>query len=137
MAFRFDDISINTIIGVSSEVFGNVSVAGSVRIEGDIHGNVSAEGNVQVGENARIKGDLSAKSAIIGGIVSGDITAKEGVHLLSHAVVLGDVIAKKVQIDDDVIFHGHCISISDDVQFENASEKYLQAKAIRNRAAFA
>lgn len=137
MSFRFDDISINTIIGSQSEVFGNLSVAGSIRIEGDVHGTVSSDGNVQVGENARIKGNLSAKSAIIGGIVAGDIIAKEGVRLLSHAIVIGDVIAKKVQIDDNVIFHGHCISLHDETEFENASEKYLQAKAIRSKVAFA
>ena len=59
---------------------------GFVRIDGDIDGDLDTDGAVIISEKAKIKGNLKAKSAIIGGIVLGDISAREGVKLLSTSV---------------------------------------------------
>ncbi len=134
MAFRSDDISINTLIGNGSFVHGDIHVNGFIRIDGDIDGNLETDGAVIISEKARLRGNLTAKSAIIGGIVLGDVTAKEGVKLLSSSAVVGNIITKKVQMEDNVIFHGHCISISNEERFESQVEKYLQEKAILEKA---
>lgn len=134
MAFRSDDISINTLIGNGSFVHGDIHVNGFIRIDGDIDGNLETDGAVIISEKARLRGNLTAKSAIIGGIVLGDVTAKEGVKLLSSSAVVGNIITKKVQMEDNVIFHGHCISISNEERFETQVEKYLQEKAILEKA---
>ncbi len=134
MAFRSDDISINTLIGNGSFVHGDIHVNGFIRIDGDIDGNLETDGAVIISEKARLQGNLTAKSAIIGGIVLGDVTAKEGVKLLSSSAVVGNIITKKVQMEDNVIFHGHCISISNEERFETQVEKYLQEKAILEKA---
>lgn len=134
MAFRSDDISINTLIGNGSFIKGNVHVNGFIRIDGDIDGDLDTDGAVIISERAKIRGNLTAKSAIIGGIVLGDISAKEGVKLLSTSAVIGNIITKKVQMEENVIFHGHCISISDDKRFDEESNEFLQAKAIRDKA---
>ena len=65
MALRVDDISINTIIGKGSAISGNMKVNGFIRVDGDIDGSLETDGNVIVGENARIRGDLTAKSVIV------------------------------------------------------------------------
>jgi cytoskeletal protein CcmA (bactofilin family) len=134
MALRSDDISINTIIGDGSAVTGNLHVNGFIRIDGDINGNLETDGNVIIGEKARLRGNVKAKSAIIGGIVLGDIVAKEGVTLLSSAAVVGDIISRKVQFEDHVVFHGYCVSLEAEEKFTAESERYLQAKAIRTKA---
>ena len=137
MALRSDDFSINTIIGEGSAVSGDLRINGSVRLDGDVHGDLHTDGNVQIGERARLCGNLTAKSAIVGGIVLGDIIAKESVTLLSSAAVIGDIISQKVLIEEKVIFHGHCISIKDETKYVASSERYLEAKAIRTKAVFA
>ena len=43
MAFRIDDISINTIIGGGSAIKGNLKINGFVRIDGDIDGNLDGK----------------------------------------------------------------------------------------------
>ena len=136
MAFRSDDISINTLIGNGSFIKGNMRVNGFIRIDGDIDGDIDTDGAVIISEKAKIRGNLTAKSAIVGGIVLGDISAKEGVKLLSSSAVIGNIITKKVQMVDDVIFHGLCISISDEERFEEAKKYFLQQKAIRDKAVF-
>ena len=135
MAFKIDDISINTVIGNGSAISGDVHINGFVRIDGDIDRNLETDGNVMIGENARIQGDLKAKSIIIGGIILGNIRAAESVKLLTTAVVIGDLISHKVQIDDKAVFHGHCIAIKDNERFEKEASEYLQSKAIKEKAA--
>ena len=133
MALKFDDISINTIIGNGSAISGDVRINGFVRIDGDIDGNLETDGNVIIGENARLRGNISAKSVTVYGIVLGNIYAAEGIKLLSDSVVMGDLISHKVQIDDTSKFHGHCISIKDSDRYESEKDKFLQSKAIKER----
>lgn len=133
MALRIDDISINTIIGNGSVITGDLKISGFVRIDGDIDGNLETDGNIIIGEHARIRGNVTAKSAIIGGIVTGNIYAIESVKLLTNSVVLGDILSHKVQIDEDSVFHGHCISVKDDAHYSLVSQKYLQSVAIKEK----
>ncbi len=133
MALRTDDISINTIIGKGSAIYGNMKVNGFIRIDGDIDGSVETDGNVLIGENARIRGDLTAKSVIIGGIIKGNIHASDSVKVLSDAAVIGDILARKVQVDASAVFHGHCISIKDEKEYEKICNEYLQSKAIKEK----
>lgn len=134
MALRFDDISINTLIGNGSFVRGDLKVNGFIRIDGDIAGNLETDGAVIISEKARILGNVTAKSIIVGGIIIGDITAKEGIKLLSSSAVIGNIMSRRVQMEDKVIFHGHCISIENEENYEKSSESFLRAKAIREKA---
>lgn len=136
MAFRSDDISINTLIGNGSFIKGNLRINGFIRIDGDIDGDIDTDGAVIISERAKIRGNLTAKSAIVGGIILGDISVSEGVKLLSSSAVIGNIIAKKVQMEEDVIFQGHCISIADEERFEESKKYFLQQKAIRDKAVF-
>lgn len=133
MALRVDDISINTIIGKGSAISGNLRVNGFIRIDGDIDGNLETDGNVIIGENARIRGNLTAKSVIIGGIIKGNVTAAESIKVLAEAAVIGDVISRKVQIDGSAVIHGHCISIKDETEYKQISGEYFQSKAIKEK----
>lgn len=134
MALRIDDISINTIIGKGSEIKGNIKVNGFVRIDGDIDGNLETDGNVIVGENARIRGNINAKSIIVGGIILGNIIAIESVKVLANSIVIGDILSHKVQIEDDALVNGKCISIRNEENYTMATSKYLQSKAIIEKA---
>ena len=133
MALKVDDISINTIIGKGSSITGNLHINGFVRLDGDIDGNLETDGNIIIGDSARIRGDVKAKAVIVGGIVVGNILAQESAKLLSNSAVLGDVISRKVQVEDKATFHGHCISIKDEEQFQKTSDAYFQSKAIKQK----
>ncbi len=130
MALRIDDISLNTILGNGSSIKGNLTINGFVRVDGDIDGDLSTDGNVIIGENARIRGNVNAKSIVIGGIILGDVFVKENVKLLQNSVVIGDILSHKVQIEESALFQGHCISIKNDEEYERLSHDYLQSKEI-------
>lgn len=133
MALRIDDISINTILGHGSAITGNIKINGFVRIDGDIDGNLETDGNIIIGENARIRGNVKAKSVIVGGIVLGNIEASQSIKVLATSAVIGDIVSHKVQVEQNAIIHGHFISIKDEQKFLEISDEYLQALAIKQK----
>ena len=133
MALRIDDISINTILGHGSAITGNIKINGFVRIDGDIDGNLETDGNIIIGENARIRGNVKAKSVIVGGIVLGNIEASQSIIVLATSAVIGDIVSHKIQVEQNAIIHGHFISIKDEQKFLKISDEYLQALAIKQK----
>ena len=136
MASFTDDISFNTMVGPGAFITGDLKLEGFTRVDGDIYGNLETTGKLIIGENARVRGSLTAKSVIVIGIVEGDILAPEGVHLFSSAVVLGDVISRKVKADENVVIEGYCISIENPQEFEDAKKQWLDMRAISNKNYF-
>ena len=134
MAFLTDDISINTIIGSGSAVSGDVKVNGFIRVDGDIDGNLESTGNIIVGNKARINGNVTALATVVGGIVIGDIYAPNGIKLLSSSAVIGDICTKNLEIEENVIFHGHCIALKNEEEFNQASKLYSEELSIRSKA---
>ena len=136
MASFTDDISFNTMVGPGAFITRDLKLEGFTRVDGDIYGNLETTGKLIIGENARVRGSLTAKSVIVIGIVEGDILAPEGVHLFSSAVVLGDVISRKIKADEKVVIEGYCISIENPQEFEEAKKRWLDMRAISNKNYF-
>ena len=134
MAVFNDDISINSIIGNGSSIRGDIKINGFMRIDGDLEGNLETTGNVLVGENARIAGNIMARSITVGGIIKGNVVAPEQVHLLSSSIVIGDIQTRRFQADENVIVHGHCISLYDETEYESASAEWENIKSISQKA---
>lgn len=134
MAIFNEDISINSIIGIGSKISGDIKISGCLRIDGDIEGNIETSGRIDIGKNARIKGNIVAKSVTVGGIVLGSISAPASVHLLATGLVLGDIQTHRFQADENALVHGHCISLSGDGEYEEAVEQFEDSKAITSRS---
>ena len=71
MASFTDDISFNTMVGPGAFITGDLKLEGFTRVDGDIYGNLETTGKLIIGENARVRGSLTAKSVIVIGIVEG------------------------------------------------------------------
>lgn len=133
MAFLTDNISIKTIIGLGSAISGDVHADGFIRVEGDIDGNLESTSHVDIGSEARINGNVTAQSVVLGGIVLGDIYAPEGIKLLSSSAVIGNISTKNLEIEENVIFHGHCIALKNEEEFTKASEEFVNELSISSR----
>ena len=129
-----DDISNNTLISAGSSVRGDIKAIGFVRIDGDVDGNLETSGNLIITDKARIRGNVTARSSVIGGIVQGNVVSPEGVNLLSTSAVLGDIATKRLQIADGVLFHGHCIALKSQEKYNAAFTQYEDKKMIQARA---
>ena len=134
MAFLTDDISINTIIGAGSAVSGDVRANGFIRVDGDIDGNLDSTGNIIIGNKARINGNINALSTVVGGIVIGDIYAPNGIKLLSSSAVIGNICTKNFEIEENVIFHGHCIALRNEEEFAEETKLFSEELSIKSKA---
>ena len=136
MAILADDISINTMIGSGSIITGNVKIDGFVRVDGDIDGNLETTGKIIIGDKARIRGNVSSSSVIVGGIVNGDIIAPDFVQIFSSAIILGDVISKRVKVEQGAIIEGYCLSVSDEEEFTRLKERWQDKRSVTEKTFF-
>jgi cytoskeletal protein CcmA (bactofilin family) len=89
-------------------VSGRLLFEGPTTIEGEIDGEVLVHGNVTIGENAVIKGKISATSAVIRGKVTADIQADKRIEIQPPGTVIGDIFTESLVIGDGAILEGHC-----------------------------
>lgn len=86
---------IDTLIGHSIEVNGDVKFSGGLHLDGKIVGNVHAENSepsvLVVSERGCIEGDVSVSFAIINGTIKGNVYATEKLELSGKARIFGDV----------------------------------------------
>ncbi|MDR3311708.1 MAG: polymer-forming cytoskeletal protein [Spirochaetaceae bacterium] len=127
------DVSINTLIGSGAKFVGDLNLEGFARVDGDVDGSLQTSGRVFIGKNARVRGDVAAKSAVVGGIVEGNITAPDFVRLFSTAAVLGDITTHSLEVAPDVILQGHCIALKDQAEYASAVDNWQDIRTIRSR----
>ena len=103
---RRDDFSINTIIGPGVNISGNIETPGFTRVDGSILGDLKAKGKVVIGENARMKSNVSGTFVTVGGVVLGNVLASEGIVILATGLVKGDIITRRIRADEGCFIHG-------------------------------
>jgi cytoskeletal protein CcmA (bactofilin family) len=99
----------HTTLSEGSSFQGTLRVQGSLTVHGSFEGSVSCTENLLVGKTARIKADIDAKSAVIGGRVEGSLKVRERVELQTGCTLLGDVQARSFVIQDDCHYQGRCV----------------------------
>jgi len=86
---------VETLIGRSVSVQGDVEFSGGLHIDGRITGSVRSSAGVPaaltVSEHGVIEGSVAAPSVVLNGRVNGDIFASERVILGAKARVQGNV----------------------------------------------
>jgi cytoskeletal protein CcmA (bactofilin family) len=86
---------VDTLIGRSARVQGDIEFAGGLHVDGQVTGNVrviaGASGALSVSEEGVIEGSVEAPQVVLNGTVNGDILASDRVVLGAKARVRGDV----------------------------------------------
>jgi len=86
---------IDTLIGRTASVLGDIEFAGGLHVDGRIAGNVQvapgATASLSVSEHGIIEGSVEATQVVVNGTVNGDIHAAERVILGARARVRGNV----------------------------------------------
>src|SRR5262249_21644949 len=77
-------------------------------IEGEIDGEVVVHGALTIGDNANVKGKVTATSVSVRGKVNAEIQAEKKIELQPSAVVVGDLTTQALVIADGATFEGHC-----------------------------
>jgi len=86
---------IDTLIGRSASVQGDVEFAGGLHLDGRITGSVRAtagsESSLSVSEHGVVEGSVEATHVVLNGRVNGDIFGRDRVVLGAKARVRGNV----------------------------------------------
>jgi cytoskeletal protein CcmA (bactofilin family) len=89
-----------------------VSIKGSVRflnelfIDGEVEGTIDSTGTLTIGEHARIRAEIRAKSVKVRGTVESNISVTECCELQAGCTVRGDIEAPRLVIKEDATFLG-------------------------------
>jgi cytoskeletal protein CcmA (bactofilin family) len=100
----------STAPGAASSISSGLSIVGKIVGEGtlEIFGHVEGEvhaSTVQIGDGAKVEGNIVADELTIGGRVKGTIHANR-VKLNSTAVVEGDIYHRSLAIEENAQFEG-------------------------------
>jgi len=89
-----------------------VSIKGSVKfrsellIDGEVEGKINSTGTLTIGEHARIRGEIKARSVQVRGAVEGNIFATERCQLQAGCTLRGDIEAPRLVVDENATFLG-------------------------------
>ncbi|MEY4843505.1 MAG: hypothetical protein RLZZ564_455 [Pseudomonadota bacterium] len=112
--------TIDTLIDKDISVRGNVTYSGGIRVDGSIQGNLTelpgTAGTLIMGNKSRIKGNVSAHTAIIGGDVTGNIICAEYLELHANAKIMGDIEYKVIEIHAGAKVYGRLKEVAKDYQ---------------------
>jgi len=86
---------IETLIGQSLEITGDVKFSGGLHLDGKIVGNVNSENDdtsvLIISDTGCIEGDVHVSYAVINGEVIGNVFASEKLELSGRARITGNV----------------------------------------------
>ena len=94
-------------IGKAVRVEGKVISEEDLTIDGEVEGLIELGGHsLTIGQDARIKADLLAKTVTISGKVTGNVKAVEKVDLRATGSVTGDITAPRFVMADGATVMG-------------------------------
>ena len=104
---------IDSLIGSTTRIEGNVMFSSGLRVDGMVRGNVSALpdqlGTLMVSADARIDGEVQAAQIVVNGAINGPVHATETLELQSGSRVKGDVYYKSLEIHQGAVIEGRLV----------------------------
>ncbi len=103
--FNKETDKLDTYLGINSSFKGELTVRGTLRVDSTVDGRLDAD-NVILSESAHVKGEIKAKTIIVGGTIEGHVHAQELVEIKSKGKVFGDIFTPKLAIIEGGEFNG-------------------------------
>lgn len=105
----YEDLSqISNIIGLESQLNGDIESIGNIRIEGKVFGNTKAKAKLVMGKDSYVDGNVVARTAEVAGKVKGNIEISEVLTLKPSAVIEGDIVTNQLIVEPGATFNGGC-----------------------------
>jgi len=102
------DGRIDSVLGESTKVKGEIHVEGAIRVDGDFTGTIHASETVVVGKTGTLHAEVNSEFVNVGGKVFGNILGRKKVVLEAGAHVEGDVTTSSLVVSEGVFFQGGC-----------------------------
>lgn len=102
--------TIDSLIGASTRIEGDVHFKGGLRIDGQVNGNVIADASVPsvlvISEHAKIIGQIRVAHLVVNGEIAGPVYSAELLELQPKARITGDVHYKALEMHSGAIVAG-------------------------------
>ena len=102
--------TIDSLIGISTSIEGNVHFKGGLRIDGQVKGNVIADTEepsmLVISENARVEGEVRVAHLVVNGEIVGPVHSSELLELQPRARITGDVYYKALEMHGGALVAG-------------------------------
>ena len=93
--------------GGSIVITGELKASEALTVEGQVDGKIELLENVlTIGQNAKARAEISAKSVVILGEVVGNVTASEKIEIRESGSVEGDIVSPRLEVADGAMFRG-------------------------------
>jgi cytoskeletal protein CcmA (bactofilin family) len=93
---------VDTLVGASSKIHGDLNFEGGCHIDGTVEGNVSADEDsssaLSISEQGNVDGGVTVPYVVLHGIVRGDLYATQRVELGPTARVIGNVYYNLIEM---------------------------------------
>lgn len=111
---------IDSLIGATTRIEGNVFFSGGLRVDGSVRGNVAGladqPATLVVSEQARIDGEVQAAHVVVNGTINGPVDARETLELQAGSRVRGDIHYKSIEIQQGAVIEGRLVHHSAEVK---------------------
>jgi cytoskeletal protein CcmA (bactofilin family) len=94
-------------LGPGTKINGKLFFDGPTTIEGDVEGEITGQANVTIGQQATVKGKITAASIVVQGKVMADVQAEKKLDIQPPGSVVGDVTTQSLVIGDGAVLEGH------------------------------
>ncbi len=108
-----NDEKVETLIGASTSIRGNLRAEGTLRIDGVVEGEIQTAGNVIVGRGGKVMASIIAANIMVAGQVKGNITATHRLEIVASGKVWGDITVASLLIEEGGVFRGQSIMKDD------------------------
>ena len=108
MAKKNEDLR-EKILDVDASMQGTISFKDPVnlRINGSFEGRLDTQGSLTIGENARVKANITGDRIIVAGKITGDIVASQSLALIAPALLKGNVRTPVLSVEEGAVLEGH------------------------------
>lgn len=102
--------TIDSLIGLSTRIEGDLHFKGGLRIDGQVRGNVTADPSLAsmlvISEHAVIEGEVRAAHIVVNGQIKGPVYSYELLELQPKARITGDVNYKALEMHGGALVSG-------------------------------
>lgn len=102
--------TIDSLIGLSTRIEGDLHFKGGLRIDGQVRGNVIADPSLAsmlvISEHAQIEGEVRAAHLVVNGQINGPVYCSELLELQPKARITGDVNYKALEMHGGALVSG-------------------------------
>jgi len=102
--------TIDSLIGTSTTIEGNVRFKGGLRVDGHVKGNLIADplenSMLVISEQASVEGEVRAEHVVVDGAIAGPVYCSELLELQPKARITGDVHYKALEMHGGALVSG-------------------------------